>query len=274
MSEISAAFLGDVVGAPGRRAFAHAAQELRSRFGVQVVIVNAENARHGRGLHPEGYRELRDAGADIITLGDHALDDVRIAPFLADPGEPIARPCNFQGGAGSKPWTRGRGPAEGLGVITVLGRLFMKEDRGNPFAALDRELERLAGAYPALLFIVEVHAEATSEKIAMAHHCAGRWGGVVVAVVGTHTHVPTADARIIPPGVAAVTDLGMCGGHAGVIGFTPASSLRIFAGASSPALEIEEHAPAATGCIIRIDTERRAAVDVQTIRIEAPEVGA
>ncbi len=270
MSELVVAFMGDVVGEPGRRAFAHAAGVLRSELGAGVVIVNGENARHGRGLHPEGYRELRAAGADIVTLGDHALDDVRIATFLADPAEPIAKPCNYEGSAGAKTWVRGRGDATGIGVITVLGRLFMKEDRGNPFVALDQELRRLSAAHPGIVFIVESHGEATSEKIAMAHHCAGHWAGVVVAVVGSHTHVPTGDARVIPPGIAAVTDLGMCGGQAGVIGFTPASSIRIFTGVGGGGLEIEEGGLAATGCLIGIDLGRRVAVSMRTVRIETP----
>ncbi len=269
MGELVIAFMGDVVGAPGRRAFAHAVGVLRERFGAHLIVVNGENARHGRGLHPEGYRELRDAGADVVTLGDHVLDDVRLASVLADPREPIAKPCNFAGAAGAKSWTRWDGEGGKIGVVTVLGRLFMKEDRGSPFDAIDAELGRLSAAHPDRLFIVEIHAEATSEKGALAHHCARAWGGTVVAVVGSHTHVQTSDARLID-GVAAMTDLGMCGGSAGVIGFTAASSMRIFKGAEGGGggLEIEEGGVCATGCVIRVDVAGRRALAIEPVRIE------
>lgn len=273
MGEMVIAFMGDVVGAPGRRAFAHAAGVLREQYGADLVIVNGENARHGRGLHPEGYRELRQAGADGVTLGDHVLDDVRLASVLADPREPIAKPCNFAGAAGAKNWIRLDHAMGRIGVVTVLGRLFMKEDRGSPFDAVDEAMTRLSGAHPDRLFVVETHAEATSEKIAMAHHCAERWAGGVVAVVGSHTHVQTHDARLIG-GVAAMTDLGMCGGHAGVIGFTPGSSMRIFTGGSGSGLEVEEGSPAATGCVIRVDVARRRAAGIEAVRIETPVAGA
>lgn len=272
MGELVVACMGDVVGAPGRRAFAHAARVLRDARGARAVIVNGENARHGRGLHPEGYRELREGGADVVTLGDHALDDVRLASVLADPREPIAKPCNFAGSAGAKVWAAWEGAGVRLGVVCVLGRLFMKEDRGSPFQAVDDVLARVTAAHPERLFIVEIHAEATSEKIAMAHHCAAKWAGRVVAVLGTHTHVQTNDARLVG-GLAAMTDLGMCGGHAGVIGFTTASSMRIFTGQSVGAgggLEVEEGGAAATGCVIRIDVGGRRAVGIEAVRIETP----
>ena len=272
MGEVVIAWMGDVVGAPGRRAFAHSVKVLRESFGAQIVIVNGENAKHGRGLHPEGYQELRRVGADGVTLGDHVLDDVRLASVLADPREPIAKPCNFQGAAGAKTWFAVDGGGARIGVVSVLGRLFMKEDRGSPFDAIDSELARVSAAHPDRVFLVETHCEATSEKIALAHHCAARWCGTVVGVVGTHTHVQTNDARLID-GVAAMTDLGMCGGHGGVIGFTAASSMRIFKGDGSGGgggLEVEEGGLCATGCVIRLDVAERRAVSIELVRIDCP----
>ena len=162
-----------------------------------LVIANGENAARGLGLSPDLYHKLRATGIDAITLGDHAFREAKIGQVLQTPDEPIARPANFAAGAIGRDHIRlqpSGSRTKSLFVITVLGRVFVGLPADDPFAAVDRLLARLPETDP--LVIVEAHMEATSEKAALAHHLDGR----VAAVLGTHTHVPTADARILPGG--------------------------------------------------------------------------
>jgi len=208
-------FLGDVVGRSGRDAVVAALPGLRTRLGAELVVVNAENASHGFGLAPEMARAVLAAGADAITLGNHAWDRREIIPYIET--EPrLLRPLNYP------PGTPGRGAyvAEVAGgrralVVNVMGRLFM-EPLDDPFRAVQAELQRhrmgQGGTIQAAL--VDVHAEASSEKAAMGHS----FDGLVSLVVGTHTHTPTADHQILPGGTAYMTDAGMCGDYDSVIG--------------------------------------------------------
>ncbi len=271
MSALTVAWLGDVVGRPGRGAVAHAAPLLRERHGADVVIANGENARHGRGCHPDGYAALRDAGVDLVTLGDHILDDQRILPLLEDPDEPIARPANLVQWPGAKASIRVPGDGAHLRVVTLLGRLFMRCEVRCPFETLDGTIEGLVRDDPGTLILLEVHAEATSEKIALLWHCRRRWPDRVLAVVGTHTHVQTSDARIVDGRTGAITDLGMCGGRRGVIGFDVDGSLRRFAGLAGAGLDVAPGEPAAEGCLITLDADARRATTIRPFRIEIPE---
>jgi metallophosphoesterase (TIGR00282 family) len=217
------AFLGDVVGAPGRLAVQQHIATLRREYTPDAVIANGENIRNGSGITPDLYRSLRDAGVDAVTLGDHCFRDQRIAPVLEAPEEPIARPANLAAKAPGKRWIRI--PAAGLRprdvfVVTVLGRIFFPLAADDPFAAVDAVLAELPERRPVVL--VEAHMEATSEKAALAHHLDGR----VAAVVGSHTHVPTADARVLRGGTAFITDVGMCGPYDSVIGRDAAMVVR------------------------------------------------
>jgi metallophosphoesterase (TIGR00282 family) len=276
MSEIAIAFLGDVVGAVGRRAVAHASKVLRETRGVGLVIVNGENARNGSGLTPDNYRELRKAGADAVTLGDHCYKDRGIVPVLEDANQPIARPANLAPTAPGKRVTRLVAPgAEGppIYALTVLGRLFMPLMSDNPFGAIDRELAALPEQNA--LVIVEIHAEATSEKQAMAWHCLDKWTGLdrprVVAVVGTHTHVQTADARILDHSLAAMTDLGMCGPHRSVIGRDISATLAAMASQMPSALDVASGENRACGAVIRVDPVNRRAVSIEAVNLAVPE---
>ncbi|KPL01491.1 MAG: metallophosphoesterase [Planctomycetes bacterium SM23_65] len=203
--------LGDVVGRPGREIIAEVLPDLITEQDVSFVLTNAENAAGGSGLTPETVNVLFAAGVDCITTGDHVFRRKEIIPLLETDGR-ILRPANFPKTASGKGFTvlKAR-QGERVGVVNVLGRIFMKPI-DDPFAAVDAALNKLAGETDVI--IVDVHAEATSEKVAMGWHLDGR----VTALVGTHTHVQTADERVLPKGTAYITDLGMTGPHESVLG--------------------------------------------------------
>jgi metallophosphoesterase (TIGR00282 family) len=204
-------FIGDIVGQPGREAVNRLVPRLRHEWGLDAVIANGENAAAGSGITPKLASELLSNGVDVITLGDHAWDQKDIIPHLAR--EPrILRPLNFPTGA----------PGRGSGVfhlenhahfavVSLQGRAFMA-DIENPFLAIEPELARLRAEVPVIL--VDFHAEATSEKIALGRMVDGQ----ATAVIGTHTHVQTADDQILSGGTAYLTDAGFTGPHDGVIG--------------------------------------------------------
>lgn len=271
---LSIAFFGDVVGLPGLRAFEHGARSLRDAARADVVIVNGENIKGGSGITPEGYKDLRRAGADAITLGDHCFKDRRAFEVLDDPEKPISRPANLSWRAGGKTHVVFT-PAPALhappiAVVTVLGRLFMSMPANDPFETVDKVCAQIEESSPDALVIVEVHAEATSEKQAMAWHCADRWPGRVVGVVGTHTHVQTADARIIDHRLAAITDLGMCGGHRGVIGRKVEAVLEGMVRQNPIKYDVADEDPQARGCLIRIDPDQRRALSIEALAIATP----
>ncbi|CAA7615147.1 TIGR00282 family metallophosphoesterase [Magnetospirillum sp. UT-4] len=207
-------YLGDVVGRSGRDAVIQRLPDIRRRLELDFVVVNGENAAHGFGITPKICEEFYAAGVDVLTLGNHAWDQREIMPYID--GDPrLLRPLNYPNGT----------PGKGVGlygaprgrkvmVAQVMGRLFM-DPLDDPFAAIERELARLKlGPGGAEAIIIDIHAEATSEKMAIACHCDGR----ASLVVGSHSHVPTADARILPGGTAYQTDAGMCGDYDSVIG--------------------------------------------------------
>jgi metallophosphoesterase (TIGR00282 family) len=206
-------FLGDLVGRAGRDAVAAALPDLRRRLRLDLAIVNAENASHGFGLAPDMARTLFEAGADVLTLGNHAWDRREIIPFIASEKR-VIRPINFPTGtpgAGSVLLTLADG-RRAL-VINAMGRLFM-EALDCPFRATEEVLSRHKLGAGVQAAVVDFHAEATSEKQAFAHSFDGR----LSLVVGTHTHVPTADHQILKKGTGYMTDAGMCGSYDSVIG--------------------------------------------------------
>jgi metallophosphoesterase (TIGR00282 family) len=217
-------FLGDVMGRGGRAAVVDAIPKMRDAWGLDFVVVNGENATRGMGLSGEHAKMILDAGADVITLGDHAFDQKDMMAFCEQ--EPrIIRPLNFSKvapGKGARVFTARRG--QKVLVTQVLGQVFMKRPFDDPFSAVDQVLRQfpLGGLVQATL--VDVHCEATSEKMAMGHFCDGK----ASVVVGTHTHVPTGDAQILPAGTAFQSDAGMCGDYDSVIGMTKAEPLRRF----------------------------------------------
>jgi len=217
-------FLGDVVGRAGRTAIIERLAKLRSDWKLDFVVVNGENASAGMGLTGEHAKALLAAGADVLTLGDHAFDQKDMLSFINS--EPrIIRPINFAKdapGKGFRLFSTQRG--QKVLVTQVLGQVFMKRPFDDPFSALEPVLKAhpLGGMANAVL--VDVHCEATSEKMGIGHYCDGR----ASVVVGTHTHVPTADAQILPGGTAFQADAGMCGDYNSVIGMEKAEPLRRF----------------------------------------------
>lgn len=280
MSHVPIAFLGDIVGSPGRSAAAGVAPILRERHKAALVIANGENAKHGSGITPDNYRELRRAGVDAVTLGDHWLRERAIAPMLEDAGEPICRPANLSGRAPGKKRVRLTLPGgESLHVLTVLGRIFMPLPADSPFDAIDREIAAIEAEGENAMVIVEVHAEATSEKAAVAWYCALNYSGAtrpgesapprsgsarVAAVVGSHTHVQTADARIVERQLAAITDLGMTGPHRSIIGRSIPATLEAMVNQSASALDVASDDPRAQGVVITLDTVHRRAISVSS----------
>jgi metallophosphoesterase (TIGR00282 family) len=207
-------FLGDVMGRAGRKAVTERLAGIRKDWNLDFVVVNAENASAGMGLTGTHAKSLLAAGADCLTLGDHAFDQRDMLAFIET--EPrVLRPLNFAKtapGKGAAMFTSASGRK--VFVAQVLGQVFMKRPFDDPFSAIDAALKAapLGGAASAV--IVDMHAEATSEKTAMGLWCDGR----ASLVAGTHTHVPTADARILEKGAAYLTDAGMCGDYDSVIG--------------------------------------------------------
>jgi metallophosphoesterase (TIGR00282 family) len=204
-------FLGDVIGEPGRKAISVLLPLLKEELAIDFVVINGENAAGGRGITPKIAISLMRSGGAVITTGDHIWDQKEIIPFFAD--EPrLLRPINYPTnapGQGSIVLETRKGR---VGVINLQGRTFMKEGMENPFTTIEPVVEAMRAETPVIL--VDFHAEATSEKVAMGWHLDGR----VSVVVGTHTHVPTADERILPKGTAFQCDAGMCGPTHSIIG--------------------------------------------------------
>ncbi len=203
-------FLGDVVGKPGYSAVLARVRELKQQHRLDAVVVNAENASDGAGLMPRQYRRLIESGVDAITMGDHLYRRAEIIPILQE-SQRIVKPANYPVDAAGQPWVIVDTPGGRLGVVSILGRVFMRPV-DCPFTAVDRVLDDMAGQTDAVL--VDVHAEATGDKQTIARYLDGR----VTAVLGTHTHVPTADAHIMAGGTAMQCDVGMCGPYDSIIG--------------------------------------------------------
>ncbi len=203
-------FLGDIVGKPGYSAVLRQAAPLREQLRLDALVVNAENASDGSGLMPRQAKRLFEAGVDVITLGDHIYRRREIIETLQS-SDRIIKPANFPESAAGRAWTVVETPAGPLGVISLLGRVFTRPV-DCPFAAVDRVLDEIGDA--AAHILVDVHAEATSDKQLLGRHLDGR----VTAVLGTHTHVPTADASVLPGGTAFQCDVGMCGPYESIIG--------------------------------------------------------
>lgn len=258
-------FLGDVVGKGGREAVKKLLPELRRRFNAQFAVVNGENSAAGAGLTGSCVRELA-AVADVITAGDHVWDqkgfDLEISMFPN-----VIRPANLSRLQPGRPWGVFRNPAGGeVAVINLLGKVFMRESAYCPFETAERIIEEeLPRSVKTIL--VDFHAEATSEKIAMAHFLDGR----VTAVLGTHTHVQSADARVLPGGTAALSDAGMCGADASVLGREVDAVLKKFrVGIPVRLPVVEKGLFRADGAVVTYDaaTGRASAIEIFSERVE------
>jgi 2',3'-cyclic-nucleotide 2'-phosphodiesterase len=257
-------FLGDVVGRSGRDAVALHLPTLRNRYKPDVVVVNGENAAHGFGITEDIYMRLREAGADVVTLGNHAFDQREALVFI-EREDRLVRPLNWSAGCPGRGMTlietdKGRRVL----VINAMGRVMIDPQLDDPFPAIDKAIETCRLGKDCDAILLDFHAEATSEKMAMGHFVDGR----ASVVVGTHTHAPTADHQILPGGTAYLSDAGMCGDYDSVIGMDKAEPMQRFL----RKLPVERMKPAegeATVCGLAVETDdfTGLAVNVAPFRI-------
>jgi hypothetical protein len=207
-------FIGDIVGRPGRETVKKILPKLKEEHQPDLILANGENLTHGRGMSEESIKEMQHAGIDFFTSGNHIFDNKTVVEKLNDKSFPVIRPANFP------PGNPGRGyhiyetaKMQKILILNLHGRVFIKENYDCPFRKADEIIQETKGDQPTAI-IVDMHAEATSEKIALAHYLSDR----VSAVVGTHTHVPTADAQILNNRTAYITDIGMVGASDSIIG--------------------------------------------------------
>ena len=257
MQAVSILFVGDVVGGIGRRTLLSVLPGLRERFTPDFVVANGENAAGGIGITPKEADELFAAGVDVITLGNHTYRHREIYAYL-DSHARILRPANFLRNQPGHGWCVVSHQDVRLGVVSVSGNLFM--DAGRPaFAEVDAALHALKGSVDHVL--VDVHAEATSEKVGMGWHLDGR----VTAVLGTHTHVPTADARVLPGGTAYITDVGMTGPRGGVIGVKRELALEAMITKMPVKFETSDVDPWLNAVVVRTAEEPMRAVAIEQV---------
>ena len=257
--------VGDVVGRPGRRIIVRAIPKLIEREKLDLVVVNAENCAGGSGLTPANFQDLRGAGVDAVTLGDHIYKRSELRSVL-ESDAPIVKPANFPPTAPGKTWVKVTArDGTSVAVISLLGRTFMRPV-DCPFLAVDRVLTEIGSE--TCVRIVDMHAEATSEKQLMGRYLDGR----VSAVLGTHTHVATADAAVLSKGTAFQCDLGMTGPHDGVIGreYDPvlASTISFF-----PAnFDVSSGDARLNGAIVDVDASSGKATSIRRVSVLEAEV--
>lgn len=250
-------YAGDVVGSPGRRAFALIAGRMRQQGAVDAVVVNGENAAGGRGITPDLAEELFAAGADVITLGDHTWDQKEIIGYL-DRERRLLRPANFADECPGRGFVRVDTAAGPISVLLVIGRVFMPP-AACPFAAAERIL---AQQDTHGVVLAEIHAEATSEKIAFGRFLDGR----VTSVVGTHTHVQTSDEALLPKGTAYITDLGMTGPKDSVIGRSVEPVLHRFRTGMPAKFDVATEDVALEGVLLQVNARTGRAKKIARVR--------
>jgi metallophosphoesterase (TIGR00282 family) len=260
-------FLGDIVGRDGRDAVVRQVPKLRQSLGLDAVVVNGDNAAGGFGITPAICHDFFQAGVDVITGGDHIWDQKDIPGYIAHEKR-LLRPHNFPPrtpGSGFVIVTLPNGAT--LAVLHLLGQVFHREYLDSPFTAAEQALEGIRLGHHARAILVDMHAEATSEKQAMGHFLDGR----VSAVVGSHTHVPTADAQILPKGTAYQTDTGMCGVYENaIIGFAPEGPMQQFLGKMRRSKMVPAEGAATLRALrIRTDDKTGLATEVEALHIAA-----
>ena len=259
-------FVGDIVGKPGRAAVRHFVPVLRQRHALDLCVGNSENSAGGAGITPDAADELLGSGLDLLTSGNHTFAKREIGPYMDRPGSRQIRPANYPEGA------PGRGHAviaarsgARLGVINLEGRVFMKPLE-CPFRAADRLVESMRKEGVRCIF-VDMHCEATSEKNAMGHYLDGR----VSAVLGSHTHIQTADARLLHGGTAFITDVGMCGPWDSVIGLRKENAIERFLTQRHAPFDIAQGEVYLQGAIVDIDDGTGRALRIERVQERLPE---
>ncbi len=253
-------FLGDIVGPPGVSFLKKALPPLIDREKIDLVIANAENASGGSGMTPGAYRQIREAGVDLVTLGDHIYKKQDIIPTL-EKDDRLCKPANFPAEAPGREFALAAGRDGTLvAAFCLLGRTFMRPV-DCPFRAADRVLEALQDK--AACIIVDMHAEATADKYLMAHYLKGR----VAAVLGTHTHVPTADEQVFPEGTAFITDVGMTGPYDSILGRRIDRVLFTTTTFVPSSFEVATGDPRLAGAIIEVDAVTGRATGIRRVMI-------
>jgi metallophosphoesterase (TIGR00282 family) len=251
-------FFGDIIGRAGREGLSKVLPALREKHRPDFIIANAENAAHGKGLTPRIAEDLWGQGIDVLTMGNHTLDKKDIIPLLEDPR--LLRPANYAAtvpGHGSGLFTARNG--QKVGVLQVMGRVYMPLT-DCPFQAADRELKELRKETP--IIFADLHAEITSEKAALGYYMDGR----VSAAAGTHTHIQTADERILPGGTAFLTDAGACGPYNSIIGMDVKAALNRFLSGVYGPLIVAEGDAMVCGCVVDVDDTTGKARKIERIR--------
>jgi metallophosphoesterase (TIGR00282 family) len=250
-------FVGDVVGRPGLEAISGLIKLLRKRERLDAVVVNCENAAQGRGITPALADQMLRDGVDVLTGGNHIFHFKAINAYMeAQPR--LVRPANYPNASGRGSYRLKLSKGRTLGVIQVEGRVFMRK-LNCPFAAVQAELDRLG---PCTALFLDIHAEASSEKQALAYHFAGK----LAAVIGTHTHVPTADERILPGGTAYLTDAGMTGPYDSVIGMVAQEAVQRFLTQSSDGHEVATDDVRLCGAVVETDDKTGRAVSIERLQ--------
>jgi len=258
-------FIGDIVGQPGVAMVKRAVPVLVATEKLDLVVANAENASGGSGMTPGAYAQIRQAGVDVVTLGDHIYKKQEIISVL-EKDDRVCKPANFPSDAPGREFVQT--PARGgtlVAVFSLLGRTFMRP-ADCPFQAADRVLQKLNGQ--CRVIIVDMHAEATADKYLMAHHLKGR----VSAVLGTHTHVPTADEQVLPPGTAFISDVGMTGPYDSILGRRVDRVLSSAISFVPSSFEVATGDPRLGGAIIDIDSATGRANSIRRLMINEQDL--
>jgi len=257
-------YCGDVVGRAGRDAVLKNLDRMRTEFKADAIIVNVENSAHGFGVTPGIAREFLEKGADVLTTGNHVWQQSDIIPFL-DESKRIVRPLNYPEHCPGRGWSELELPnGRKLLVVQVLGRLFM-ESLDNPALAIDKLLKNYTLGGNVNAIFVDIHAESTSEKLSLGYYLDGR----VSAVAGTHTHIPTADARLLRNGTAYITDVGMCGNYDSVLGFDVKTPIdRLCQRYNGGRLEVCRNGGSVWGVAVETDDKTGLAVKIEQFNLD------
>jgi metallophosphoesterase (TIGR00282 family) len=253
--------VGDIVGKPGRNAFTQVAARMKNEGLVDFIIANGENAASGRGPTPELANALLGAGADVVTLGDHAWDSKEMVTGI-DMEERIIRPANFSKGAPGKGWVRVETPEGPLVVMQLIGRVFMQPTYDCPFQMADRMMSGMLSSDNVIF--VDFHGEASSERMAMGRFLDGK----VSAVFGTHTHCQTSDETVFENGTAYITDLGMTGPKDSVLGREVEPVIKKFLSGVPQKFDVAKGKPTLEGAIVDVDMKTGKARSIERIRVE------
>jgi len=240
-------FFGDIVGKPGRYAIKKILPKWQKKYQPDLIIANAENIAHGKGITEKCLKEILDAGIDFVTSGDHILDQKRISDLLTNKEIPLIRPANMLSNTPGNGYKIIQIRTKKVLIINLIGQSFMKKKHNNPFTKIDQILEN----EEADIIIIDFHAETTAEKVCMGWHLDGR----VTAILGTHTHIPTADARILPKDTAYISDIGMVGVKDSSLGADKEIAVRRFLTERHISLKIPKQGPVEVNAVL-IETNK------------------